>query len=299
MRNLGFAAIAACLAVAPLAALAAPQTFAAPQDALDAMIAAVQDRDKAALLQVFGPEAEEVIFTGDARRDRANRTRILAMYREGFRFVPQEDGSLVIDLGAEDWPFAIPLVKTGAGWSFDIEAGREEIANRQIGLNELDVMTLMDAYGDVQARFRLVDHDADGVMEFAQSIIASAEDRNGLYWPGEDSPIGEMVALASLDGYSDDSGDHPPVPYDGYYFRILTSQTDKAKGGAMDYIVNGNMVAGHAVLAVPAEYGVTGIHSFMVGENGVILEADFGEETLDKAGSMTSFDPGEDWTPVP
>ena len=155
-------------------------------------------------------------------------------------------------------------------------------------------MTVLDAYVDLQAQFRLVDHDGDGVMEFAQSIISS-EVRDGLYWPGDDSPIGEAAARASLDGFSDGTDDITPEPYEGYYFRILTGQGSNAPGGAASYIVNGNMVAGHAALAVPAEYGVTGVKSFLVAENGMILEADLGEETLAKGYEIMLFDPADGW----
>lgn len=280
----------------PFAVLAAPQAFDTPQAALDAVIAALQDRDQAALLAVFGPEAEDLILSGDEAEDQHHRDEMLSMYRQGFRFVPQDDGGLVIDLGADDWPFPLPLARNDGGWSFDIAVGRDEIASRTVGSNELNVMALLDAYVDLQALFRETDQDGDGVMEFAQAIVSSADARDGLYWPGGDSPLGEMAARAALEGFSDGTADQPPEPYDGYYFRILTSQAEHAPGGAMDYVVNGNMVAGHALLAVPAEYGVTGIHSFLIAENGLLLQADLGDETLEKSFAIDSYDPDEEWS---
>ena len=143
-----------------------------------------------------------------------------------------------------------------------------------------------------------VDHDGDGVMEFAASFLSSEGVRDGLVWTDEDSPLGERIALASLDGYSNDEGDQAPEPFGGYYYRILQGQSASAPGGAMDYVIGGNMVAGHALLAVPSDYGNSGVQSFMVSENGTVLEADLGEDSLTIAFGMTRFEPGSDWTPV-
>jgi hypothetical protein len=280
-------------------AAADPATYATPQAALEAMMSALTDADRAALLTVFGTEAEDFLSDGDPAEDATNRQTLLELYREGYRMEPQEDGSVVLALGAEGWPFPIPLAKSGETWAFDIETGREEVLLREIGHNELDVVDLLDAYVDIQALFRLEDHDGDGVKEFASQIISTSETaRDGLFWPAPDSPLGELFARASATGYSDGETDHEPEPFAGYYFRILTSQTDAAPGGEMSYIVNGNMVAGHALLAVPAVFGETGIHSFMVSENGVILEAVLGEDTLTQAAEIEAFDPTDQWTPL-
>lgn len=286
----------ACSTALPLAA--DPARFETPFDALEGMIAALEADKPKAVLDVFGPEAEDLLSSGSQAEDNENRVKLLAAYHQGYRLVPQEDGSVVIALGEDGWPFPVPLARGDGGWSFDIEAGREEVANRTIGLNEIDVIDLLDAYVDVQAEFRLVDHDGDGVMEFASQIISSAETRDGLFWPGQDSLVGEALARASETGYNDGAKDHDPEPYLGYYFRILTRQTAAAPGGEMDYLVNGNMVGGHAILAVPANYGETGVHSFMVSENGVILEAVLGEETLETAAQIDAYDPGPDWKPA-
>ncbi len=291
-------AISAALAVVAHGAFAEPATYDTAQDAFEAAVAAIAGSDRDAILTVFGPEAEDLIYSGDEREDRVNKLALTILYREGFRLIPNEDDSITVALGLEDWPFPIPIVRSDSGWQFDIEAGREEIDAREIGANELDVIDLLDAYGDLQAAFRLVDVDGDGVMEFARHIISSDEARDGLFWPDEDSPIGELVAQANFDGFSDGNTDLAPVPYLGYYYRILTGQGPDAPGGARDYMSGEDMTGGHALIAAPAEYGVTGVSSFLVGENGVIFEADLGEGTLDAVAAIEVYNPDEVWTPV-
>lgn len=169
---------------------------------------------------------------------------------------------------------------------------------REIGRNELAVIDLMHAYVDVQAAFRLIDHDGDGVMEFARAIISSETARDGLFWIDGDGPVGDLLARASARGFSDGAQDQAPEPHLGYLYRILQGQSAAAPGGEMSYLVGDNMVAGHALLAVPAAYGESGVHSFLVNENGILLESDLGEDTLSIAAEITSYDPGAIWTPV-
>ncbi|MBO9450342.1 DUF2950 domain-containing protein [Tropicibacter sp. R16_0] len=282
----------------PLHAAEDPGRFASPQEALDAMMTAVAAQDTQALLSVFGNDAEELLSSGNPDRDQQNRAEILNMYGEGYRFLPSDEGHVTLLLGADSWPFPIPIARTEAGWAFDIVAGEDEIHARRIGLNELETIEMLQAYVDIQAEYRLTDHDGDGVMEFASALLSSPQGRDGLFWADADSPLGERIAIASLDGYNDGQDDQDPEPFGGYYYRILTGQTDSAPGGAMNYQVNGHMVAGHAMLAVPADYGNSGITSFMVGENGVIYEADLGEDTLEAAHTLTLFDPGPEWAPL-
>jgi hypothetical protein len=295
------AAMGFSLAMAAGAALADPARYDTPDQALAAIVSAIEAKDPEALLAVFGPEARDLVFTGDEAEDRATWREFLMDYRYRHR-IAVEDDLAVVHVGREDWPFPAPLVLVGGKWQFDPEAAREEIELRRIGLNELDVIDLMERAVAVQNRYRLVDYDGDGVMEFAASILSSEGQRDGLYWPedlGEPlSPVGAFAAQAAADGINIDGVDREPQPYLGYFYRILTRQGPAAPGGAHDYKVNGNMVAGHALLAFPAEPGVTGIMSFMVGENGVIYQADLGEDTLAIAGAIDSFDPGEGWTPV-
>jgi hypothetical protein len=289
-------------ATATVAAQAAPQTFDSPYAAVAAVVAAVEAEDRDALLAIFGPENEDVAFTGDAAKDREIWSNFLQGYREGNRLENVAGDRAVLHIGREDWPFPAVVVQGEGGWSFDAAGAREEVALRRIGLNELDVIDLMKAGVALQARFRQTDHDGDGVMEFADAILSQPGKRDGLYWPDElgtaVSPIGPLMARASADGYSMGDGDTPPDPYLGYYFRVLQSQGPDAPGGALDYMIGGNMVAGHAFLAYPADYGVTGVMSFMVGENGIVLEADLGPDTLAVGNAITTFNPGEGWVPA-
>ena len=291
----GFALLAFAL---PLSAAETPAVYATPQDAFEAMQSALDAADTSAILTVFGTTAEDLLSSGNPERDAENRASILTLSAEGYRFALGNDGAVTVLLGHESWPFPIPVARTDGGWAFDIEAGRDEVYYRRIGLNELDTIEMMHAYVEVQANYRQDDHDGDGVMEFAGSLLSSDGAKDGLFWPLEDSPLGARIALASLDGYNDGREDREPEPFGGYYYRILQGQSASAPGGAMDYVIGGNMVAGHALLAVPADYGDSGIHSFMVSENGTVLEADLGEDSLDVAFGMMTFDPGADWSPV-
>ena len=285
-----------CLSIGPL--WAEPTSYANPFDALEGFVSALETGDRSTVLAVFGPENEDLLSSGSTAEDARNRTTLLKLYHEGYRMEPQEDGSVVLAFGSDAWPFPVPLKRGDGGWSFDAQAGRQEVADRALGLNEIEVIELLAAYVGVQATFRQSDHDGDGVMEFARQIISSPDTRDGLFWPGQASPVGERLARASESGFNDGEQDRAPEPYMGYYFRILTRQGADAPGGAMDYLVNDQMVGGHAILAVPADYGVSGANSFMVSENGVIFEADMGEETLKKAAETDTYNPGTDWTPV-
>ncbi len=296
-RSLSWILAGLVLGATPLVAQTAT-VHATPQDALEALVGALKIGTIEAALEAIDPGATDLIQAHDDETRLEAWNELLDLYNEGYRFVPTE-GGVTIEFGADDWPFPISLVKNGSGgWIFDIEAAHEELSDRQIGENELGVIEIMEAYVEVQAEFRTVDHDGDGVLEFAAHVISSAEDRDGLYWPGDDSPTGDLVARSSLDGYSEDGIDVEPDPYLGYFIRVLNSQGPDAPGGEMSYLVNGHQLAGHALLAVPAEYGVTGINSFMVAENGIVLEADLGEDSLETALDMTIYNPDDAWLPV-
>ncbi len=288
-------AFLAMWAAAPLQA--EPASFDKPQSALDSFVTALRADDHVKLLEIFGPESEDLIGSGDPVEDRARRKEVLDMYAEGYRFKP-EDESVVLLLGEDGWPFPIPIARAGEGWQFDLEAGIEEISAREIGYNEIEVIELLEAYVDLQAAFRLVDHNGNGVMEYAQTIISDPGARDGLFWPDEDSFVGMALARAAASGWSDGEEDYDPEPFLGYYYAILHEQGPNAPGGAYSYFVGDHFVAGHALLAVPADYGETGIHSFMVGENGIIYEADLGPDTLEIASDISAYDPGDDWAPA-
>ncbi|MEM9097799.1 MAG: DUF2950 domain-containing protein [Pseudomonadota bacterium] len=295
-------ATAALIALSTTAVFATPKSYETPEAAVDAVITALNAKSKDGLIAVFGSENEDVILTGDPTRDREDWTDFMTSYNEMNRIAVQTDGSARLYIGRGQWPFPISLVKGDAGWSFDIEAAREEILARRIGRNELDVIELLDGYVAVQSDYRKVDYDGDGVMEFAAHVISTEGTRDGLYWPDEDgapdSPVGDFIARAAADGYAVDGGDADPEPYLGYYFHILTKQGPDAPGGEMDYMVNANMVSGHAIIAAPAAYGDSGIMTFIVGESGVVYEQDLGEDTLAKAAAIEAFNPGEGWEVV-
>ena len=277
-------------------------TFATPEAATDAVINALEAQDRAALIEVFGAENEDVILSGDDADDREAWGEFLRDYRTMHRIAPDGEGRSTLYVGRDQWPFPAPLVENDGSWRFDAEAAREEVLLRRIGRNELDVIDLMRGYVRAQAAYRAEDPDGDGLPTFAASILSSPDARDGLYWVAEEggpeSPIGDFMARAAAEGFSVDGEDVDPEPYLGYYYRVLDRQGPSAPGGAMEYMIGGKMVAGHALLAVPADYGDTGIMSFMVGEAGVVYEADLGEETLDVAARITAFDPGEGWSPV-
>ncbi len=289
--------LASALAL-PSMALADPARFDTLEEASAAFRNALRSKGSDELLAVFGDDAADVLSSGDPVEDRANRLALVLLAGEAMGLAPNNDGSVSITLGRDDWAFPIPLVLTEGAWSFDIAAGTEEINARRIGRNELDVIELLDAYVDIQAEFRLNDHDGDGVMEFARHIISDPDLRDGLVWAEPDSPMGVLLAQASLDGFNDGEEDRAPIPHSGYYFRILTEQTAAAPGGERSYLMGGDMVAGHAILAVPAIYGETGRVSFMVSENGRILEADLGPGTLDLVADWTAYDPTDQWGDV-
>lgn len=298
----GSLAVAAAVVLQVGGAAAAPSFYASPEAAVSAVVAALEAEDPAALVAVFGAEYEDLVFTGDAAEDRATWGEFLSDYRTLHRIAPDGEARAVLYTGRDQWPFPAELVRTGDGWFFDGAAAREEIELRRLGQNELDVIDLMHGYVRAQADYRKVDYDGDGVLQFASGILSDPGKRDGLYWPEEpgapESPIGDFMARAAADGYAVDGADVEPEPYLGYYYRVLQGQGPAAPGGAFDYMLAGHMLAGHALLAFPAAYGESGIMSFMVGESGVVYEADLGEDTLAVGGAIERFDPGEGWSPV-
>jgi len=289
---------AAVLFASAMSAQAEAPIYPTPQSALESFVAAMETGRIEAAIATIDSTAGDLVQSDDPAATMDTMQGLLAQYREGYRFVPDADGGVTIELGEDGWPFPVPLVKVAEGWSFDAEAARDELRNREIGGNELEVIGILRAYVDIQSDYRKIDHDGDGVLEFADAIISSEGKRDGLFWPGGDSPIGDIAARASLDGYREAEADRAAEPLFGYYFRILTSQGPTAPGGAMAYQINGNMVGGHAALAVPAVYGETGIHSFLVSEAGTIYQADQGDETLEVGFNTTIFDLAENWKPV-
>lgn len=275
--------------------------FASPDDAGNALLAAAKSGDPNALLVIFGPDSKEVIYSGDAVQDKNAADAFVAGYGVMHRWRKMQDGSQILLVGADNFPFPIPLKKNGDGkWSFDTAAGKDEVLNRRIGRNELAIIEVCGAVADAEAEYFARPHDGEKTKQYAAKFLSDPGKQNGLYWKPADgqpeSPLGPLAASASSEGYSAKPEGH--TAFHGYYFRVLKAQTDKAPGGAKDYVVNGKMTGGFAFIAYPAEYGNSGVMTFMMNQDGVLLQKDLGKTTTEIATAMTRFDPDAGWTPV-
>ena len=285
-----------------LAATPAKQkSFATPEEAVKAAVVAAKNNDDKELLAIYGPQAKELLFSGDAVADKQRRERFLAAYDEKVTIASVGE-SRIVKVGKSEWPYPIPLVKKGEGWVFDTDKGREEILNRRIGQNELDAIQVSLAYVDAQREYAMKDRDRNGLLEYAQKFRSDPGKQNGLYWvakAGEaESPLGRLVAEARSQGYGPNKGSDKPIPYRGYYYRILTAQGKDAPGGAYSYIVKGKMIGGFALVAYPAEYGNSGVMTFIVNHDGKVFQKDLGANTPSVAQAMKDFDPDKSWTAV-
>jgi hypothetical protein len=280
------------------AAAVQQKTFPSAESAVKAVIAAEKSNDDKELLAIFGPGAKELIFSGDAVADQQRRARFLKAYDEKNRLV-QQGSDMVLVIGNDEWPFPIPVMKKGDGWVFDIDRGREEILNRRIGQNELDVIQVSLAFVDAQREFAMKLRGKEGLLEYAQKFRSDAGKKNGLYWEAkageEQSPLGAFVARARSEGYK--AGDKP-VPYRGYYYKILTAQGKDAAGGAYSYLVKGKMIGGFALVAYPAEYNNSGVMTFIVNHDGKVFQKDLGKNTASTAATMKEYNPDKTWAEV-
>jgi hypothetical protein len=274
----------------------AQENFKTPDEAVSALIAAAKSADQKALTRLLGPGSAEIVSSGDAVADADARRRVIEAYDAKHKVTMEGADKAVLILGAEDWPFPIPLVRKDGTWRFDTAAGRDEILYRRIGRNELSAIQACLAYVDAQHDYAEKDRAGSGAGIYAQRIVSRPGKKDGLYWPavaGEDeSPLGELVASATAEGYR---AGQQRVPYHGYYYKVLTRQGPKAPGGALDYVVRGKMIGGFALVAYPAEYGNSGIMTFLVNHQGVIFEKDLGPRTATIAAGMTAFDPDGTW----
>jgi hypothetical protein len=304
-RSASLAQPLACFvaAVGLLLALAsgafAQQLFPTPEAAGDALVTAAKAADARALLQVLGPDGDDIIASGDPVADANTRMRFIEAYDAKHGIEKTSDDKATLVIGDDDWPFPIPLLREKDNWRFDTAAGREEILFRRIGRNELNTIQASLAYVDAQQEYAEKGFGGAGLAAYAQRIVSRPGKMDGLYWPpveGEpESPLGEFAAKAAFDGYRPGQ---QSIPFHGYYYKVLTQQGPAAPGGAIDYIVKGNMIGGFALIAYPAEYENSGIITFMVNQDGVVYQKDLGPDTARIAGGTTAFNPDQGWEKV-
>jgi hypothetical protein len=288
-------ALAACVAV--MTGCQSQRTFASPEEAAEALTRAVAEKDRDEVREIFGSRVRE-LRTDDPDQDKADLIVFHRAMERSREIERREDGSAVLVVGEARWPFAVPLVLGRDGWRFDTDAGIEELENRRIGRNELRTVEACRTIADAQAEYFAVDRDGDGVNEYAQRLMSSPGNKDGLYWPSpggvDPSPIGPVLAEAAV--RTDERGER--LPYNGYQYRTLLRQGAGAPGGAMEYLSGENLTNGWALIAWPAEYNHTGVMSFIASSSGVIYEADLGPDTDEVVDRITAFDPAGDWRPL-
>jgi len=278
------------------AAQSAQQSFPSPDEAVKALVVAVRANDVKALLSILGPESRALISSGDEAADRTGRDKFLKAFNVANTFQQESADEMTLCVGADSWPMPIPIVKKGSLWMFDVRKGKQEILNRRIGRNELHVIDILNAYVDAQHEYATKDCGRSGKVEFAQRIISSKGKHDGLFWEAKDgeqeSPLGPLVAQAAKEGYA-----NPNLqPFHGYYFKILKGQGKHAHGGAYNYVIKGRMILGFAIISYPAEYGNSGVMTFMVNQEGVIFQKNLGRNTKRLAEAMKIFDPDKTWS---
>jgi len=296
-RPLGLAAIMVMLFVLTTPANA-QQSFSTPEEAAGALAVAVKSGSPRDLLKVLGFWGADIVSSGDDVADAEAEQRFTGAYDTRHAIRLEGDKKAVLILGADDFPFPIPLIRKKAGWEFDTAAGRLEILYRRIGRNELDTIQTCLAYVDAQNEYAEKDRTGVGAGVYAQRIVSASGKKDGLYWQSSDadqSPLGELAARASAEGYEVGSGS---VPYHGYYYRILKQQGPNAPGGMLNYVVKGKMIGGFALVAYPAEYGNSGVMTFLVNHTGTVYQKDLGNNTLRLVTRMTWFDPDQTWKKV-
>jgi len=280
------------------AAAVKQKSFPSPEEAVKSLVAAIRAEDMKELRVILGPGSEALISSGDEASDRVGREEFLKAYGQKNSLEQASAGKTVLHIGDDDWPLPTPVVKKGATWVFDAHAGKQEILNRRVGRNELNVMDILHAYVDAQHEYATKDCKGGGSVEFAQRLISTEGKHDGLYWQteeGEDlSPLGPLVAQASKEGYA-----NPDLqPFHGYYFKILKGQGKHAEGGSYNYVVKGKMLLGFALVAYPAQYRNSGVMTFMVSQEGTIYEKNLGKNTKRIAEKLKIFDPDKTWKKV-
>ena len=298
LSRAAWAGIGAIVAMTLLASASqAQQAYPSPEDAAAALAAAVKTGTSSAILKILGNNAEDIVDSGDDVADAETRQRFLSAYDARHSIKAEGNKKATLILGADDFPFPLPLVNNKNGWEFDAAAGRLEILYRRIGRNELDAIQTCLAFMDAENEYAEKDRTGDGAGVYAQRVVSSPGKKDGLFWRDDrdPSPLGELAAQASAEGYK--VGEQA-TPYHGYYFRILKGQGSDAPGGALDYVVKGKMIGGFALIAYPAEYGNSGVMTFMVNHAGTVYEKDLGERTERIARRIYLFDPDQTWKKV-
>ncbi|MGA2595586.1 MAG: DUF2950 domain-containing protein [Bryobacteraceae bacterium] len=286
---------AASLSAAPQTA---QQTFATPREAADALVAAAAHDDTAAMLKVLGPGSKDIVESGDPAEDKNSRARFVdhAHTKLTVEVQPGNPDRAVLVVGENDWPFPVPLLRQNGRWHFDAARGRTEVLARRIGRNELAAIDVCRGYVEAQMEYAAQDRTGDGVLQYAQKIVTTPGKKDGLYWEGEaDNLVPKAFAAAAAAMFAEGK---KPVPYHGYYFHILKAQGPDAEGGALDYVVKGKMIGGFAMVAYPAEYGVSGVQSFLVNHRGLVYEKDLGPATGTAARQLLRFNPDKTWKVV-
>ena len=287
-----------------LPASAAEQpSFNTPQEAVASIVAAIRANNSARVLSILGPGSKSLVSSGDPVADRNAYKKFVAEYDKAHEISDESDARASLVVGADDWPFPFPIVKVGGRWHFDASAGAQEIIDRRVGANELATIEVCKAYVAAQREYAAHDRDHDGWVEYAQKFLSSPRKQDGLYWSSssgqEESPLGPFVANARAEGYGGEDQKSARTPYHGYYYKILTGQGPGAKDGAYDYIIKGHMIGGFGLVAYPAQYGSSGIMTFIVNHDGVVYQKDLGPDTSAIASKMELFDPDQSWTATP
>ena len=276
------------------------RTFATPDEAVKALVAAAKAGNLDALVEIFGPDSKDLVASSDPTTARQNRQIFVVAAAERTRLEDNGPNKRTLVIGNEDWAFPVPIVKVANGWQFDTAAGKEEVIDRRIGRNELDVIDTCHAYVAAQERYAQQAHDGKPAGLYAMTFRSDAGKENGLYWPAKRgqklSPLGDLVGQAAQEGRVINAAQ--PSPFQGYYFKILNAQGPAAPGGAKQYVVNGNMSGGFALMAWPAQYGSTGVMTFIVNRDGIVYQKDLGSQTDAAARKITSYDPDKSWQQV-
>lgn len=278
----------------------AQTVFNSPEEAMKSLVAAAQADDQQKMFEILGPEGKDIINSGDEVADKNNRERFVKAYQEKVDIIKDKERASVV-IGNDSYPMAIPIIKKGTGWVFDTQLGIQELLKRRIGRNELNAIRSCQAYVEAQREYASADRGMEGIIQYAQKFCSSEGKRDGLYWQTIEgqppSPLGPFFVAASEEGYTPGQVCMiAPTPYQGYHYKILTAQGKDAAGGAYNYVINGHMVAGFALAAWPAEYGVSGVMTFIVNQNGIVYEKDLGADTGKIAKAMMEYDPGPSWS---